>query len=58
MIPKAYIIAWRTEAPWPEDAQVEQDLIISRARSCAKRSTLGSENRGACSRRDAWAAGL
>ncbi len=31
MIPKAYIIAWRTEAPWPEDVQVEQDLIISRA---------------------------
>lgn len=31
MIPKAYITAWRKEAPWPEDAQVEQDLVISRA---------------------------
>lgn len=31
MIPKAFITAWRASAPWPEDAQVEQDLIISRA---------------------------
>jgi len=31
MIPKAYIDAWAsTEAPWQEDTQVEQDLIISR----------------------------
>lgn len=31
MIPRAFITAWRAEAPWPEDAQVEQDLVISRA---------------------------
>lgn len=31
MIPKAFIAAWRTHAPWQEDAQVEQDLVISRA---------------------------
>ena len=31
MIPKAHIIAWRARAPWLADAQVEQDLIISRA---------------------------
>jgi predicted nucleotidyltransferase component of viral defense system len=31
MIPEAAIIAWRNEAPWSESAQVEQDLIISRA---------------------------
>ncbi len=31
MIPKAHITAWRTRAPWLGDAQVEQDLIISRA---------------------------
>jgi len=31
MIPKAYITAWRARAPWLLDAQVEQDLIISRA---------------------------
>jgi predicted nucleotidyltransferase component of viral defense system len=31
MIPKAFITAWRAEAPWAEDAQVEQDLVISRA---------------------------
>ena len=31
MIPKAYITAWRSRAPWQTDAQVEQDLVISRA---------------------------
>lgn len=31
MIPQAYIQAWRKHAPWPNPAQVEQDLIICRA---------------------------
>jgi len=31
MIPKAYIDEWRQYAPWRDDYQVEQDLIISRA---------------------------
>jgi hypothetical protein len=31
MIPRANITAWRTVAPWPIDAQVEQDLVISHA---------------------------
>ena len=31
MIPRDYITEWREEAPWIEDAQVEQDLVISRA---------------------------
>ena len=31
MIPKADIVAWRQVVPWVSDAQVEQDLIISRA---------------------------
>ncbi|GAB6271003.1 MAG: hypothetical protein STSR0003_08430 [Smithella sp.] len=32
MIPKADIVAWRQFAPWVNaDAQVEQDLVISRA---------------------------
>ena len=31
MIPRAHIMAWRTHAPWPSDAQVEQDLILCRA---------------------------
>jgi len=31
MIPKAHIVAWRQMAPWVSDAQVEQDLIMSRA---------------------------
>ncbi len=31
MIPQRYIEQWKTQAPWPSDAQVEQDLIIARA---------------------------
>ena len=31
MIPFAYTQAWRSNAPWPTNAQVEQDLIICRA---------------------------
>lgn len=31
MIPVDYITEWRAQAPWIDDAQIEQDLIISRA---------------------------
>jgi len=31
MIPKAFITEWRAHAPWREDAQVEQDFVITRA---------------------------
>ena len=31
MIPRDYITEWRAEAPWTDDAMVEQDLVISRA---------------------------
>lgn len=31
MIPVMDIIAWSSEAPWAEQRQIEQDLIISRA---------------------------
>jgi len=31
MIPRPYIAKWREHAPWKEFAQVEQDLVISRA---------------------------
>ena len=31
MIPRDWITEWRSEAPWIENAQVEQDLVISRA---------------------------
>ena len=31
MIPRDYITEWRREAPWIEDLQIEQDLVISRA---------------------------
>jgi len=31
MIPAMNIIAWSGKAPWPEDRQVEQDLVICRA---------------------------
>jgi predicted nucleotidyltransferase component of viral defense system len=30
MIPVAQITQWRTTAPWADDMQVEQDLILSR----------------------------
>jgi predicted nucleotidyltransferase component of viral defense system len=31
VIPRASITAWRSAATWPDDAQVEQDLVLSRA---------------------------
>ena len=31
MIPRDYITAWRSRAPWVQDHQVEQDLVICRA---------------------------
>lgn len=31
MIPRDYITEWRAQAPWVQDIQVEQDLVISRA---------------------------
>lgn len=31
MIPRANITAWRRSAPWPDNSQVEQDLLLSRA---------------------------
>ena len=31
MIPHDYITEWRAEAPWVQDFQIEQDLVISRA---------------------------
>lgn len=31
MIPRDYITEWRMEAPWVQDSQVEQYLVISRA---------------------------
>lgn len=31
MIPRAHLTHWRSKAPWPADAQVEQDLVLSRA---------------------------
>ena len=27
MIPRAHVTAWRATAPWPTDAQIEQDLV-------------------------------
>lgn len=31
MIPQSYITAWRKHAPWQENYQVEQDLIIQQS---------------------------
>jgi hypothetical protein len=30
VIPRDHITQWRAEAPWIQDFQVEQDLVISR----------------------------
>lgn len=44
MIPAASITAWRATAPWPEDNQVEQDLILSRLMvEIANHDLLGPE---------------
>ena len=31
MIPRDYITEWRARAPWVQDAQVEQDLVVAGA---------------------------
>lgn len=31
MLPRRFIEEWKEYAPWPEDAQVEQDLVIEKA---------------------------
>jgi hypothetical protein len=31
MIPQAFINEWRQFAPWITEAQIEQDLVLSRA---------------------------
>ena len=31
MIPHDYITEWRAHAPWVQDMQVEQDLVLCRA---------------------------
>ena len=36
MIPSSFITAWRKNAPWIENSQVEQDLIIN----CREHYTL------------------
>jgi predicted nucleotidyltransferase component of viral defense system len=43
VIPNADIVAWRRFAPWINDAQVEQDLIISRALVAIFQSPLLAE---------------
>ena len=30
MLPRRYIEEWKEFAPWPEDAQVDQDLVIEK----------------------------
>lgn len=44
MIDRSSLTLWKSIAPWPDDAQVEQDLILSRALiDIYKDSYLGSE---------------
>lgn len=44
MIPRASITSWRQKAPWGADAQVEQDLVLSRALVELFRRPLVAEN--------------
>lgn len=34
MIPKQYIIEWSETAPWINNYQIEQDLVIERSSDC------------------------
>jgi predicted nucleotidyltransferase component of viral defense system len=43
VIPRANITAWRGTAPWPDDSQVEQDLVLSRALASMYRNPLVAE---------------
>lgn len=51
MIPIGQIIHWRQYAPWLEDNQVEQDLIISRAEF---EQNLHRKRRNKAFRTDPW----
>lgn len=43
MIPRANITAWRATAPWPDNSQIEQDLVLSRALVTMYRHPLVAE---------------
>ena len=44
MIPRAYITEWGSQAPWPTEADIEQDLILSRLMvEIARDDLLGGE---------------
>ncbi len=44
MIPQAYLNQWATRAPWPQQHQVEQDLVLSRLIvEIARHELLGAE---------------
>lgn len=44
MIPQAYLNEWATRAPWPQQHQVEQDLVLSRLIvEIAQHELLGEE---------------
>ena len=44
MIAQAYLNEWASQAPWPQQAQVEQDLVLSRLIvEIARHDLLGGE---------------
>lgn len=44
MIPQAHLNEWATQAPWPQQAQIEQDLVLSRLIiEIAQHDLLGEE---------------
>ena len=50
MIPKAYIDAWRSVAPWNESSQVEQDLVIDMIIECFHSYMQEEENKAPTAR--------
>ena len=50
MIPKAYIDAWRSVAPWNEYFQVEQDLVIDKIIECFHAYMQEEENKAPTAR--------
>jgi predicted nucleotidyltransferase component of viral defense system len=44
LIAQAYLTAWATRAPWPQQTQIEQDLVLSRLIvEIAQHDLLGGE---------------
>ena len=57
MLPRRYIEEWKEFAPWSEDSQVEQDLVIEKALVQLFSDSFLNERlafRGGTARRPLW----